>query len=303
MNFDLDQIISQLEKAENPNIQTVIEILDRAKPIFEKEPNILELNGPLTICGDTHGQLDDVLHLFEVSGGISSNRYLFLGDYVDRGYYSVEHICLLLCYKIRDPKSIYLLRGNHETRAVNVSYGFYDECLAKLDEDTWYKFNDFFDYLPYAAIVNNRYFCVHGGLSPDLINIKDLREYNRICEPDLTTFVGHLLWSDPGDVSDWKRTERRCGYLFGKKHCEEFLKENDLKMIVRSHEMVDGYEIKFDNLLVTIWSAPNYCYFCVNQASFMKIKEDGEYELTKYGPMPDDRRFPPPNGPLKHYDL
>lgn len=299
--MDVDKIITNLRKAQKPDIETVKFILGKAKPIFEKEPNILELNGPLTVCGDTHGQLDDALHLFEVSGEIPNVRYLFLGDYVDRGYYSVELILLLLCYKIKYPENIYLLRGNHETRAVNVSYGFYDECLAKLDENTWYEFNDFFDYLPYCAIINNKFFCVHGGLSPDLIDLKDLRDYNRICEPDLTTFVGHLLWSDPGDVTEWTRTERRCGYLFGENHCKEFLEKNHCDMIVRSHEMVDGHEIKFNGLLVTIWSAPNYCYFCVNKASFMKINEDGSFNFTDYGPMPEERRFPAQKGPLKHF--
>ncbi|KAK8893894.1 Serine/threonine-protein phosphatase 6 catalytic subunit [Tritrichomonas musculus] len=300
--MDIEQIISQLRQAIKPEKSVIQHILREALPLFEKEPNILELNGPLTICGDTHGQLDDALHLFEVSGEIPSVRYLFLGDYVDRGYFSVELITLLLCYKIKYPDSIYLLRGNHESRAVNISYGFYDECLTKLDEPTWYDFNDFFDYLPLAAIVNNEFFCVHGGLSPNLINLKDLRDYDRVCEPDLTTFVGHLLWSDPGDVDEWQRTERRCGYLFGEKHCKDFLDENHLKMIIRSHEMVDGCEIKFKGLLATIWSAPNYCYFCVNQASFMKVKEDGSYEFCVFGPMPDERRFPAPKSVNNYFN-
>ncbi|OHT15803.1 Serine/threonine-protein phosphatase 4 catalytic subunit [Tritrichomonas foetus] len=299
--MELESLISSLREAKAPEPETIKKIIQQVQPIFSKESNILELNGPITICGDTHGQLEDVLHLFEISGEIPKVRYLFLGDYVDRGYYSIELICLLLCYKIKYPDNIYLLRGNHETRAVNISYGFYDECITKYNETIWNDFNDLFDYFPLSAIVNGKFFCIHGGLSPELMNLDELRKYNRFCEPDINTFVGHILWSDPGNVIEWTRTERRSGYFFGANHCEEFLKCNNLEKIIRSHEMVDGYEIEFDGLLVTIWCAPNYCYFCGNQASFMNVKEDGEFDFVVYGPMPPERRIQPSESVLNYF--
>lgn len=298
---EIDELIPKLQQAITPPVGTVRQILNIAKPIFEKEPNILDLKSPITVCGDTHGQLEDVIYLFELSGQLPNVRYLFLGDYVDRGYYSVESLCLLLCFKIKYPDSLYLLRGNHETRAVNKTYGFYDEIITKYKQDQiWSEINDLFDYFPIAAIINNQYFCVHGGLSPDLLNLSNLRVYSRVCEPDITSFVGHLMWSDPGEVDDWKRTERRSGYLFGAKHCKQFLDENNLKMIVRSHEMVNGYEISCDGLLVTVWSAPNYCYFCGNLASFMKIADDG-FSFTTFEAMPEERRMKPPPLPACHF--
>ena len=294
--MDIDQLISLLREGKTPEESQIKDIITLAKPIFKNEDNILDLKGPITVCGDTHGQLDDVIQLFEISGELPAVRFLFLGDYVDRGYFSIELMTLFLCLKIKYPQDMFLLRGNHETRAVNISYGFYDECLMKFNKDIYNMFNDLFDYFPMAAIINDKYFCVHGGLSPDLINLQDLREYDRFQEPDIAAFPGHLLWSDPGNVDDWKRTERRSGFFFNEQHVKDFLSENELKMIVRSHEMVDGYELIFDDTLVTIWSAPNYCYYCGNRASFMKIPEDpdGNYEFVVYDAMPFERRFPNP---------
>ena len=124
--------------------------------------------------------------------------------------------------------------------------------------------------------------------------IQQIEEYHRVTQPELTSFVGNMLWSDPDDVDEFQRSERRSGFLFGEVHVEKFLHDNNLQKIVRSHEMVDGYEEKFSGKLVTIWSAPNYCYVCGNKASVMKVKgSDENDEFIVYEAMPSERRFTP----------
>lgn len=290
--MDVDKLISKLSNGRCPTSKEVTDILSVASQIFAEENNILELQSPITICGDIHGQLDDVLALFELSHKPGDEPYLFLGDYVDRGYFCVETICLLLCYKIKYPTKIYLLRGNHETREVNQEYGFYEEILSKFTKFSLYKlFNEFFDLLPAAATIDQRIFCVHGGLSPLLHNMKQIEELNRKSEPSLESMYSHMLWSDPSDaVNEWVRSERRCGYLFGAKQVEEFLQNTRFKKIVRSHEFIDGYVSRFDGKCITIWGAPNYCHQFKNQGSALKVKPEKVDTYLTYDAMPENRR-------------
>ncbi|MBZ3889826.1 Serine/threonine-protein phosphatase PP1-beta catalytic subunit [Sciurus carolinensis] len=136
--------------------------------IFLSQPILLELEAPLKICGDIHGQYTDLLRLFEYGGFPREANYLFLGDYVDRGKQSLETICLLLAYKIKYPENFFLLRGNHECASINCIYGFYDKCKRRFNIKLWKTFTDCFNCLPIAAIVDEKIFCCHGGLSPDL---------------------------------------------------------------------------------------------------------------------------------------
>jgi hypothetical protein len=162
--LNLNSLIARLREAELPTTDEVTDVATSVIPILSAEPNVLCLDSPLTICGDTHGQLFDVIHLFEVAGNLPAVRYLILGDYVDRGYYSVELITLLLCYKLKFPTGIFLLRGNHETRAANRNYGFSREIQAKYASiELWRILNSVLDLMPFAAVVDSRLFCVHGG--------------------------------------------------------------------------------------------------------------------------------------------
>lgn len=140
----------------------------KSREIFLQQPILLELEAPLKICGDIHGQYTDLLRLFEYGGFPPEANYLFLGDYVDRGKQSLETICLLLAYKIKYPENFFLLRGNHECASINRIYGFYDECKRRYNIKLWKTFTDCFNCLPIAAIIDEKIFCCHGGLSPDL---------------------------------------------------------------------------------------------------------------------------------------
>jgi serine/threonine-protein phosphatase PP1 catalytic subunit len=131
------------------------------------------------ICGDIHGQYYDLLRLFEYGGFPPEANYLFLGDYVDRGKQSLETICLLLAYKIKYPENFFILRGNHECASINRIYGFYDECKRRYNIKLWKTFTDCFNCLPIAAIIDEKIFTMHGGLSPDLNSMEQIRRVMR----------------------------------------------------------------------------------------------------------------------------
>jgi len=156
-----------------------------SRDVFLKQPILLELEAPLKVCGDVHGQYYDLLRLFEYGAFPPESNYLFLGDYVDRGKQSLETICLLLAYKIKYPENFFLLRGNHECASINRIYGFYDECKRRYNIKLWKTFTDCFNCLPLAAIIDEKIFCCHGGLSPDLESMEQIR---RIIRPTGTSF-------------------------------------------------------------------------------------------------------------------
>ena len=173
---DVDAILSKLRKGSLPTEQEIKGLCDSARDILDKLDNVATLTCPITVCGDIHGQFDDLLEIFDVGGEVPETNYIFLGDFVDRGYHSVETFLLLLCYKVRYPQRISLLRGNHESRQITQVYGFYDESLRKYSSaDVWKWCNEVFDLLPLAAIISKKIFCVHGGLSPTVKTVEQVR--------------------------------------------------------------------------------------------------------------------------------
>ncbi|KAL3604294.1 hypothetical protein D5086_005153 [Populus alba] len=168
-----------------------------ARQIFLSQPTLLEIKAPIRICGDIHGQYQDLLRLFEYGGYPPSANYLFLGDYVDRGRQSLETICLLLAYKIRHPDKIYLMRGNHEDAKINRIYGFYDECKRRFNVRLWKIFTDCFNCFPVAALIDEKILCMHGGLSPELEHLGQIKEIQRPTEIPDSGLLCDLLWSDP----------------------------------------------------------------------------------------------------------
>ncbi|KAF9511688.1 hypothetical protein BS47DRAFT_1298624 [Hydnum rufescens UP504] len=263
-----------------------------AREVFLSQPTLIELSPPVKIVGDVHGQFSDLIRLFEMCGFPPSANYLFLGDYVDRGKQSLETILLLLCYKVKYPENFFLLRGNHEcanvTRGKSIIltlYGFYDECKRRCNIKVWKTFVDVFNCLPIAAVVASKIFCVHGGLSPSMSSLEDIRRIQRPADVPDFGLLNDLLWSDPSDTAvDWEDNERGVSYCFGKTIINQFLARYDMDLICRAHMVVeDGYEFWNDRTLVTVFSAPNYCGEFDNYGACMSVSEEllCAFELLK----------------------
>ncbi|KAJ1344375.1 serine/threonine-protein phosphatase 6 catalytic subunit [Batrachochytrium salamandrivorans] len=278
------ETIRQCQYLPEPDIKKLCDVV---KELLIEESNIQPISSPVTVCGDIHGQFYDLLELFRV------------GDFVDRGYYSLETFSLLLALKARYPDKISLLRGNHESRQITQVYGFYDECQTKYgNANVWKYCCSVFDYLTLAAIIDGRVLCVHGGLSPDLRTLDQIRTIQRAQEIPHEGAFCDLMWSDPEDIDAWAVSPRGAGWLFGRKVTSEFCHVNGLILIARAHQLVqEGFKYMFpDENLVTVWSAPNYCYRCGNVASIMTVNESLDFDESSFkifSAVPDNQRVIP----------
>ncbi|GJZ47736.1 serine/threonine-protein phosphatase PP-X isozyme 2 [Tanacetum coccineum] len=302
---DLDRQIEQLKNCEPLKESEVKALCLKAMEILVEESNVQRVDAPVTICGDIHGQFYDMKELFKVGGDCPKTNYLFLGDFVDRGFYSVETFLLLLALKVRYPDRITLIRGNHESRQITQVYGFYDECLRKYGSvNVWRYCTDIFDYLStqkseakptaamwsaeeyvsmnnpvevvrLSALIENKIFSVHGGLSPNINTLDQIRTIDRKQEVPHDGAMCDLLWSDPEDIVDgWGLSPRGAGFLFGGSVVTSFNHTNNIDYICRAHQLVmEGFKWMFNNQIVTVWSAPNYCYRCGNVAAILELDE------------------------------
>ncbi|KAG2224613.1 hypothetical protein INT45_003753 [Circinella minor] len=283
-NLDIDECITRLLAIGGTNKVSklpfknseIVAICRAAQEVFMSQPTLIELNPPVKILGDIHGQYHDLIRLFNMGGFPPDSNYLFLGDYVDRGKQSLETILLLFCYKIKFPENFFLLRGNHECANVTRVYGFYDECKRRTNVKIWKTFVDVFNALPIAALVAGKIFCVHGGLSPSMQSLDDVRNIARPTDVPEYGLLNDLLWSDPSDTAiEWEDNERGVSYCFGKRVVNDFLARHDLDLVCRAHMVVeDGYEFFNDRTLVTVFSAPNYCGEFDNFGAIMSINEE-----------------------------
>jgi len=361
---DLDKAIAQLRACRPIPEAQVRELCHKARELLIEEGNVVTVTAPVTICGDIHGQFHDLMELFRVGGDVPDTNYLFMGDFVDRGFYSLESFLLLLCLKVRYPDRMTLIRGNHESRQITTVYGFYDECLRKYGSaNVWRYCCEVFDYLALGAIVLgasstlqpsnetstgtqdnsitstleyidndieievlnseggilNRFprkktnitlpssdgslpaktgapgsgasgysggtsgngsgavLCVHGGLSPLIDTVDKIRLLDRKQEVPHEGAMCDLLWSDPDEIDGWGLSPRGAGFLFGADIVKVFNHANDLSLIARAHQLVmEGFKEMFDNSIVTVWSAPNYCYRCGNVAAILELGEEGD---------------------------
>ncbi|KAK5660232.1 hypothetical protein OQA88_12766 [Cercophora sp. LCS_1] len=366
---DLDKAIAQLRACRPIPESEVRELCHKARELLIEEGNVVTVTAPVTICGDIHGQFHDLMELFRVGGDVPDTNYLFMGDFVDRGFYSLESFLLLLCLKVRYPDRMTLIRGNHESRQITTVYGFYDECLRKYGSaNVWRYCCDVFDYLALGAIVlgasntlspnpdsssisdvpttddveievcnadgqimsqfsrrkptrpgrngaasaaasatnpngiapgmaptntgppgsgasgssggsvgnpAGAVLCVHGGLSPLIDMVDKIRLLDRKQEVPHEGAMCDLLWSDPDEIDGWGLSPRGAGFLFGADIVRVFNHRNDLSLIARAHQLVmEGFKEMFDASIVTVWSAPNYCYRCGNVAALLELSED-----------------------------
>ncbi|PIC32409.1 hypothetical protein B9Z55_012747 [Caenorhabditis nigoni] len=250
----------------------IISILRLTESILMEENSLLEISAPLKIIGDLHGDFHNLIRLFDLIGTVPKEKLLFLGNYVDIGMDGIEVSVLLFCLKIRYRDRIFLLKGNHEIPAVNKMYGFYTECDMKYGPGIWWDFQCCFNRLPLACLVSQKVFCVHGGLSPELTSLQEIRDIQRPSEPISSGLEMDLLWSDPTNRGDgWFQSYRGISYLFGKRVVDEACKRLNISLIIRSHMVVpDGFEVMNGRRLITVFSVANYAgnaaaVLCVNE--------------------------------------
>ena len=303
--MNIEELIEQLKKGECLTEYDLKNVCDKVKEIICEENNVQPIDAPVIVCGDIHGQFFDLLKLFKEGGEIPQSKYLFLGDYVDRGYNSVETLEYLLCLKIKYSDSIILLRGNHESRQICFTYGFYEEVSRKYgNSNPWRYFTEVFDFLPIGALIDEKIFCVHGGLSPNICYIDQIRLINRLQEIPHEGAFSDLMWSDPDDVEGWKISPRGAGFLFGDRVVDEFNQLNDIILICRAHQLVnEGYKYWFKNKnLLTVWSAPNYCYRCGNKASILILDKDcNNREFKIFSAHEESSKSPPPKNIIPYF--
>ncbi|BEI85439.1 hypothetical protein CcaverHIS002_0508400 [Cutaneotrichosporon cavernicola] len=275
--FDLDACIDRLRDKQLLGEALLREICEKTKEVLMRESNVVHVSSPVTVVGDIHGQFHDLIEIFRIGGPAPNTNYLFLGDYVDRGLHSVETISLLTCLKLRYPERIQLIRGNHESRAVTQTYGFYLECTRKYGSPTvWQYFTDMFDFLTLSVVIDDAIFCVHGGLSPSIHHIDQIKVIDRFRKEDFAI------------------SPRGAGYTFGSSIVKKFLTLNGMNHVLRAHQLcMEGYSVQFDDQLSTVWSAPNYCYRCGNMASILEVSPGGQRFFNVFDAAPENERDGP----------
>ncbi|EFJ08171.1 hypothetical protein SELMODRAFT_182535 [Selaginella moellendorffii] len=271
------------------------QIMREALDLLSSLPSLVEVTIPdkchITVCGDIHGQYYDLLNIFEMNGLPSNeNPYLFNGDFVDRGSFSVEVILTLFAFKCLYPQGIYLARGNHESQSMNKIYGFDGEVKAKYFSDVMPEyFSEIFCALPLAHVLNSKVFVVHGGLfSTDNVKLSDIRAIDRFKQPPDEGLMCEMLWSDPHPGLGRQPSKRGVGLSFGSDVTEKFLEQNNLDLVVRSHEVKpEGYEQEHKGKLITVFSAPNYCDQIGNKGAFVRfVAPHMKPEFTTFKDVP-----------------
>ena len=281
----------------NISSRVIIKLAELARAVFASEENILRITAPLNVFGDIHGQFSDMIRFFEMTGLPPDNGFLFLGDYVDRGNNSIEVVALLFALKIMFPSKIWVLRGNHECPQVNAMYGLLGECEERFGDDAkqvFDKINETLISLPLCAVINNKIFCVHGGISPNLNYLDDINKLNRFCIIPDSGLLCDLLWSDPSPnlKEEWGASSRGISYTFNENSVTNFLKRNRLKIICRAHQLVpDGYRFFGNHKLITVFSAPNYCGNCGNDGVVMKVSINLECSFYIIKPVSNSGKF------------
>eukprot|EP00331_Platyophrya_macrostoma_P028560 CAMPEP_0176445764 /NCGR_PEP_ID=MMETSP0127-20121128/23914_1 /TAXON_ID=938130 /ORGANISM="Platyophrya macrostoma, Strain WH" /LENGTH=480 /DNA_ID=CAMNT_0017831649 /DNA_START=37 /DNA_END=1479 /DNA_ORIENTATION=- len=283
-SIDQEYVLAMMKHFKDEKLiakRDVIWILLKVLEIFKSLPNFVTVTIPddeeITVCGDTHGQFYDLLNIFDINGHVApNNRYLFNGDFVDRGSYSLENVVTLLALKVLYPEAIYLSRGNHEGLSMNRVYGFEGEVKKKYDEGVFDLFSEVFNALPTGHIINRKVFVTHGGLySKDNVTIEDLQKPSRFGEIPESGLICESLWADPQPMKGRSPSKRGVGLSFGPDVTENFLQTNNLKLVVRSHEVKDeGYVVEHDGKCITIFSAPNYCDSIGNKGAFIRFRGD-----------------------------
>jgi protein phosphatase len=241
---------------------------------FRREPNVLQLSGHIIVVGDLHGHVLDLYRILIAMGLPGPRTFLFLGDLVDRGEFSIETVLIVLLLKVLWPDNVYIIRGNHEFGMVCATGGFREQVLEMYsNEEIYDRLVATFDFLPLAAIVDRRILCVHGGFGPEFRSLDQIRNLVRPIHEFDDDLLAGLLWSDPRDeCPTFEPSLRGIGWYFGSNAVKQILPRINMKMLIRAHECVaNGYETRFDGLCGTVFSASNYCGTCENKAAVLRI--------------------------------
>jgi len=304
MGADLDGWIAKVRSCEYLPENDLKMLCQMVRDLLAEESNVQPVSSPVTVCGDIHGQFYDLLELFKVGEEVPKTSYVFMGDFVDRGYNSVETFTILMLLKARYPANITLLRGNHESRQITQVYGFYEECQRKYgNANAWKHCTEVFDYLNVAAVIDGRILCVHGGLSPDIVTVDQMRLIDRNQEIPHEGAFCDLMWSDPEDIEDWAVSPRGAGWLFGSRVTAEFCDINGLELVCRAHQLVqEGFKYMFPQQnLVTVWSAPNYCYRCGNVAAILQFDENLCRNFLLFNEVAESEQSMPPRTQVPYF--
>lgn len=271
-------------------LKQMITLLKATPSLIRIKQGVGESKNKFTVCGDTHGQFYDLMNIFKLNGLPSpSNPYLFNGDYVDRGSWSVETCITLFAWKLVYPNALHLTRGNHETKNMNKMYGFEGEVVAKCGKDMMPLFEETFCWLPLAACLEDSVFICHGGLfSNDGVTLAQIEKIKRNRQPPESGLMCDILWSDPCPYPGRHPSKRGCGLSFGPDVTKEFLKTNALKLVVRSHEVKEeGFLVEHGGLLITVFSAPNYCDQMGNKGAMLIFEDNMEKpKFVQYEAVP-----------------
>lgn len=271
----------------------IITVCEAVAKIFAQEPIVLSLSSPQIIIGDLHGQLLDLIRIIKDNGGPHKTKYLFLGDLVDRGEFSIETILLVLTYKALWPQNVYIIRGNHEF-VFSCSQDFYQDIKSNYSNPhiVFGAFLNAFSQMPLGAIIDDSVFAVHGGIGPEFSRIDQLKEIKRPLDDFGNPVIDSALWSDPNaQLSEYEPSHRGTGYLFGKNVLTKFLQTNGMKILIRGHESVSqGFEYQFNRQCLTVFSASNYCGRLENDGGVIIMKSPTDITTKTYTPLPFLRR-------------
>ncbi|OQR86711.1 serine/threonine-protein phosphatase 5 [Achlya hypogyna] len=285
------QVLDHFKRGKLLHRKYVIQVLLSIKELFMSLPSLLRVplgthdGARITVCGDTHGQFYDVCNIFEMNGLPSeTNPYLFNGDFVDRGSFSLEVVLTLFIMKLTFPAHVHLLRGNHESKNMNKIYGFEGEVKHKYDDVVMSLFTEVFNWLPLAACIEQKVLVVHGGLfHQDGVSLTDIEKIDRNREPPESGLMSDLMWSDPQPFPGRGPSKRGIGLSFGPDVTKAFLAHNNLELLVRSHEVKDeGYLVEHDDKCITVFSAPNYCDQMGNKGAFIHFYKDLKPRFTQF---------------------
>ncbi|MHA1594772.1 MAG: serine/threonine protein phosphatase [Candidatus Baldrarchaeia archaeon] len=264
--WKVEEFLKKPEKLTKLKFKDVVDIISACKDIISSETSLVEidLRDWAVVAGDTHGDLYstiDIIRLY-LNNKDECEYLIFLGDYVDRGYYQVENIVLVLLLKLEFPERVILLRGNHEGPEANRYYGFYDETCSRYGLEMYEEFSDLFAYLPYAVLINGEILGLHGGLAKGLETLDQIRKIPKgLIEPSQHDLAFQILWNDPRDgLRGFAPSMRGPGiYYFGEDVFDRFAERNGISMIVRAHEVFPrGYRFFFGGKVLSIFSARNY---------------------------------------------